>query len=77
MFWACLINTVRALTSKTIKKSSLEKIKGIGGAKAKLLLAHFGGISAIKNATFNELCAVKGITKTDAQSIIDYYKNGV
>lgn len=63
--------------AKTVKKSSLEKIKGIGSSKAKSLLAHFGGIGAIKNATFDELCSVKGITKKDAQSIIDYYHNGV
>lgn len=63
--------------AKTMKKSSLEKIKGIGASKAKALLAHFGGIGAIKSATFDELCTVKGITKNDAQSIIDYYKNGV
>ena len=63
--------------AKTVKKSSLEKIKGIGSSKAKSLLAHFAGIGAIKNATFDELCSVKGITKKDAQSIIDYYHNGV
>ena len=63
--------------SKTIKKSSLEKIKGIGAAKAKSLLAHFGGISPIKSATLDELCAVKGINPKDAQNILDYYKNGV
>ena len=72
--------TVSKMTNakaKTVKKSSLEKIKGIGSSKAKVLLAHFGGISAIKNATFDELSAVKGISKADAQNIIDYYKNGV
>ena len=63
--------------SKTMKKSSLEKIKGIGASKAKSLLAHFGGIGAIKSATLEELCAVKGISKNDAKSIIDYYHNGV
>jgi excinuclease ABC subunit C len=63
--------------SKTMKKSSLEKIKGIGTSKAKVLLAHFGGIGAIKEATYEELCTVKGISRRDAQSIIDYYKNGV
>lgn len=62
--------------SKTIKKSSLEKIKGIGAAKAKALLAHFGGVNAIKNASFTELVKVKGITQNDAQAIIDYYKIG-
>jgi excinuclease ABC subunit C len=63
--------------AKTIKKSSLEKIKGIGASKAKSLLAHFGGITAIKGATFDELCTVKGISRNDAQAIIDYYNNGV
>ena len=72
--------TVSKMTNakaKTMKKSSLEKIKGIGASKAKALLAHFGGITAIKSASFDELCAVKGISKNDAQSIIDYYHNGV
>ena len=72
--------TVSKMTNakaKTMKKSSLEKIKGIGASKAKALLAHFGGITAVKSASFDELCAVKGISKNDAQSIIDYYHNGV
>jgi excinuclease ABC subunit C len=63
--------------AKTVKKSSLEKIKGIGSSKAKSLLAHFGGIAAIKNATFDELIAVKGISKSDAENIVKYYTNGV
>ncbi len=63
--------------AKTVKKSSLEKIKGIGASKAKSLLAHFGGITAIKNATFDELIAVKGISKSDAENIVKYYTNGV
>ena len=63
--------------SKTMKKSSLEKIKGIGASKAKALLGHFGSIGAIKKATFEELCSVKGIAKNDAKSILDYYHNGV
>lgn len=59
--------------SKTIKKSSLEKIKGIGPSKAKELLAHFGGVSGVKNASFDELLTVKSITKQDAQNILDHY----
>ena len=46
-------------------------------SKAKALLAHFGGISAIKGASLEELCTVKGISKKDAESIINYYHNGV
>ena len=62
--------------SKTIKRSSLEKIKGIGQAKAKALLNYFGGISAIKGASADELCAVKGISQSDAENIFNYYHNG-
>ena len=59
--------------SKTIKKSSLENIKGIGPSKAKVLLAHFGGIGAIKKASFEELVAVKGISEQDAKNILNHY----
>ena len=59
--------------SKTIKKSSLEKIKGIGPAKAKALLLHFGGLGAIKSATLDELVAVKGISEQDARNILEHY----
>lgn len=71
------ISKMSAAKTKTLKKSSLEKIKGIGSSKAKALLAHFGGISKIKVANYEELLSVKGISKTDAQNIIDYYHNGV
>lgn len=71
------ISKMSAAKTKTLKKSSLEKIKGIGSFKAKALLAHFGGISKIKVANYEELLSVKGISKTDAQNIIDYYHNGV
>ncbi|MCQ2771556.1 MAG: excinuclease ABC subunit UvrC, partial [Clostridia bacterium] len=40
---------------KTVKKSSLCNINGIGDAKAKMLLKQFGGLSSIKNATIEEL----------------------
>lgn len=72
--------TVSKMTNakaKTVKKSSLEKISGIGVSKAKVLLAHFGGISAIKNATIDELVNVKSISKKDAENIYNYYHNGV
>ena len=59
--------------SKTMKHSSLENIKGIGASKAKALLSAFGSISAIKQASFEELAAVKGISRTDAKNIIDHY----
>ena len=58
---------------KSVKKSQLENIDGIGKQKAKILLTHFRSVSAIKNATVQQLCDVKGISKTNAQNIFDYY----
>ncbi|MBQ8475063.1 MAG: excinuclease ABC subunit C, partial [Clostridia bacterium] len=57
---------------KSLKTSSLEKIKGIGPAKAKNLLMHFGSLEALKNADADKLCEVKGITPANAKKIIDY-----
>lgn len=57
----------------TIKHSSLEKIKGIGEAKAAKLLKAFGGLGKLKAATAEEIAAVKGITKKDAEAVYEYF----
>lgn len=59
---------------KTLKTSSLEKIHGIGPAKAKILLSHFRTLAAVKEASFEELSSVSGITETDAGNIIKYFE---
>jgi len=58
---------------KTMKRSTLENIKGIGPAKAKKLLRHFGSMTAIKKADMSELIKAGGITEKDAENIIAYY----
>ena len=58
---------------KTLTRSSLTKISGIGDIKAKALLKHFGGIAVIKNATVDEICAVKGISRSDAENIKNHF----
>lgn len=58
---------------KTLKTSTLTKINGIGEAKAKKLLAAFGGMGALKNATAEEIAAVRGISARDAQHIWSYF----
>ena len=60
--------------SKTLTKSSLTKIKGIGDAKAKALLKALGGYTAVKNASIEKLCEVKGISRADAENIVLYFK---
>ena len=54
---------------KTLKRSSLETVKGIGPEKAKKLLSAFGGIGKLKAASEDDIAAVKGISKNDAKNI--------
>ncbi len=58
---------------KTVKTSSLTKIDGIGPAKAKALLAAFGGFNGVKNASPEALKSVKGINSTDVLRICAYF----
>lgn len=58
---------------KTLTKSSLTNIDGIGDIKAKTLLKAFGGIGSIKKATEEEIAAVKGISRKDAAKIREYF----
>ncbi len=60
---------------KTQKVSTLEDIEGIGKARAKALLAHFGGLAGVKKATSEELCSIRGVTPEIAENIINYFKN--
>lgn len=58
---------------RTLTHSSLEKIEGIGPKKAKTLLAAMP-LSLIREASAEELCAVKGISTADAERIHEYFK---
>lgn len=60
---------------KTLTHSSLTKIKGIGDAKAKLLLSHFGGLAGVRAATAEQLCKVKSLSRADAENIVKYFEN--
>ncbi len=64
------INYHRKLRDKEITKSDLDNIKGIGEAKKKALLKHFGSVEKIKEASEKELMEVKGISKEIAERII-------
>ena len=59
--------------TKTLTHSSLEKIEGIGPAKARTLLREMP-LGKIRTATVEELSAVKGIGRSDAERIVNYYK---
>jgi excinuclease ABC subunit C len=67
------VSRMDAAKRKTLKTSSLEKIPGIGAVKAKKLLGALGGLGAIKQASVEQLAAVKGISARDAQAVYDYF----
>ena len=58
----------------TLKHSHLESIKGIGPSKAKKLLYSFGSLGALRNASEDEIGAIKGISSTDAHNVFEYFK---
>ena len=53
--------------------TTLTKIPGIGNKKASELLRHFKTVTRIKNATLDELCDAKSISKKDAENIYSYF----
>ncbi len=58
---------------RSLTHSSLEKIEGIGPAKAKRLLAAMP-LAKIKTASVAELSKIKGISEADATRIYEYFK---
>ncbi len=66
--------TYHKLRSKnSTLKSRLTEIEGVGDSRANLLLRHFKTISAISDATVEELSSVKGITLPVAEKIFEYF----
>ena len=51
--------------------SVLDSIPGIGPTRRKALLAHFGGIDAIRQASLEEIKSVKGMNEKIAQVVKD------
>ena len=58
---------------KTLKTSSLEKIKGIGPAKAKKLLSAFKTIGALKEATAEEIRETAKVSEADAVAVFEHF----
>ena len=66
----------RSLRNKTLTKSELDDIQGIGEKRKKALLNHFKDIEAIKKATFEELLEVEGMNKASSESVYNYFRKG-
>ncbi|MBR7185175.1 MAG: excinuclease ABC subunit UvrC [Clostridia bacterium] len=67
------VSRMQGAKRKTLTTSSLEKIPGIGPAKAKRLLTHFGSIKRLREATADEIAALPGMGRRDAEAISAYF----
>ncbi len=63
------ITAHRARRSKQGLASQLDSIPGIGPSRRKALLKHFGSMDKIREASVEELAAVKGMNSSAAESI--------
>lgn len=68
------ITTHRSGRAKTLVKSELDEIPGIGGARKRILLNHFGSARAVKDAGLKELTSVAGISRSLAFTIYGHFR---
>ena len=60
----------RKLRGRTMRKSGLSEIPGIGVKRTKAMLVHFGSLDKIKKATVEDLSEVQGMTRTSAEAVV-------
>ena len=67
------IGAHRAKRSKAIGANPLDEISGIGPARRRALLKHFGSAKAVSRAGARDLKAVDGISEEMAEKIYDFF----
>ncbi|MBD2842344.1 excinuclease ABC subunit UvrC [Erythrobacter rubeus] len=70
------IGAHRAKRSKAITASPLDEIPGIGPARKRALLLHFGTASKVRAAALEDLQRAPGVSDKVAQQIYDFYHAG-
>jgi len=67
------IGAHRAKRKKAMAENTLDDIAGIGPARKRALLKHFGSAKSVSRAGVSDLQAVAGISAAMAQQIYDYF----
>jgi excinuclease ABC subunit C len=68
------IGTHRTRRAKAIGQSKLDEIPGIGPARKKALLHHFGSAKAVEGADVEAIARVPGLNRATAQKIHDFLR---
>ncbi|MBS4773288.1 MAG: excinuclease ABC subunit UvrC [Proteobacteria bacterium] len=69
------IGTHRKKRGKSIFKSSLDEVEGIGAKRKRDLLNYFGSAEEVAQASVKDLQKVAGISKKTAEKIFNYFHN--
>jgi len=68
-----VIGAHRDKRAKAIGASPLDEVPGIGPARKKALLMHFGTARAVRNASLDDLKRAPGVSVAVAQQVYDFY----
>ena len=71
-----VIGAHRAKRSKAITASPLDEIPGIGPARKRALLLHFGTASKVRAAALEDLQRAPGVSEAVARQVYDFYHAG-
>ena len=67
------ISAHRAKRKKTITKSLLDQIEGIGSMRKRALLNHFGSAREVESASLDEIKSVEGVEEKVAKKIYNFF----
>ena len=67
------IGAHRNKRSKAITASPLDEVPGIGPARKKALLMHFGTARAVRDASLEDLARAPGVSEAVARVVYDFY----
>jgi len=70
------IGTHRAKRKRDLTKNPLDEIPGIGPARKRALLHHFGTVKAIRRASLDDLARTPGVNAATARAVHAFFNEG-
>jgi excinuclease ABC subunit C len=72
-----VITTHRTGRSKAMVKSELDQVPGVGPARKRALLNHFGSVRAVRGAALPDLESVPGVNRETARRVFGHFHPGI